>query len=74
MKTKIKVGDIIRTKEMSRPHRFRLAIVKSIQGWYVAKGLVDVKFRGESTGSLITLSKCTLHTQREKLEKWWLWL
>lgn len=72
MSAKIRVGDIIRTKELGRT--YRLAIVESIQGWSVAKGMASVKFRGNSIGSLVNLDRCKLYTQREQLTKWWLWL
>ena len=71
-KQNIKVGDIIRTNQLG--HTYRLAIVASMQSWYIAQGMIDVHFWGESTGSLIQLDSCVLHTRRHNVRKWWLWL
>lgn len=67
----IRVGDIVDVKEKSG--KSRQAMVRSIQGWYVARGMMSVRYRNGGLDSLVLSRDCTLRTKREDLKKWWLW-
>lgn len=63
-KKDLKVGDLIKIGK-------RTALIINLRGWWLNDKFIDVKFKGDSSTTLIEVADVKLVTKRANIKDWW---